>query len=185
MFHAALGDAYERLHPALQDLHRVAGSRVFRGHSQVRRGSGVLASLVCALFSFPKPSEHVDVTVRMERHGEAERWTRVFGGSVFHSVLRAGRPRGSGVVWERFGPFAFAIGLVVSADGTRLEYPVQRGVLLGCIPIPKPLLPVSQTAESVDERGRPRFDMSVSIPLVGFVVGYRGTLAPALPLQGS
>ena len=40
------------------------------------------------------------------------------------------------------------------------------------------LAPKSQTAEFVDEDGRFRFDVAISVPLVGPVVRYRGWLAP-------
>lgn len=45
-------------------------------------------------------------------------------------------------------------------------------------PVPRMLLPVSETAESVDAEGRVTFDVAVSLPWLGRIVRYRGWLAP-------
>ena len=60
-----------------------------------------------------------------------------------------------------------------------LHYPIVAGRLLGVIPLPRPLLPISDTREYVDGDGRACFDVSVTHPLAGFIVRYSGWLLPA------
>ena len=125
---------------------------------------------------FPPPSNDVAVRVTMQVTSEGERWTRTFGDKRFRSLLSRKRKAGKGVIHERFGLLTFEIALNIS-DG-RLNYPVCKGWCLG-IPLPAFLLPKSETAEFVDEHGRVSFDVSVSLPIAGHVVRYRGWLEPA------
>jgi Domain of unknown function (DUF4166) len=77
------------------------------------------------------------------------------------------------VVWERFGPLSVEI--VLRPDDHGLEYPVRRGRAFG-MPLPRFVMPTSETRESVDETGVVRFDVSVSLPRGGLVVRYAGSL---------
>ena len=53
------------------------------------------------------------------------------------------------------------------------------------VPIPRVLLPRSDTRESVDDLGRATFDVGLSLPVVGAVVRYRGWLVPGdHPISG-
>ena len=126
---------------------------------------------------FPPAGRDVPVTVAMQRldgPGPArEVWLRDFGGHRFRSYLRA--RRGGGVT-ERFGPLRFDIGLRLA--GGRLCYPVTGWRCLG-VPMPRALMPRSDTFEYVDGQGRACFDVAISLPLAGLVVGYRGWLLPA------
>lgn len=58
-----------------------------------------------------------------------------------------------------------------------LRYPVRRGTVLG-LPLPRRLLPRSDSLESADARGA-RFDVAVSLPGLGLVIRYVGHLRPA------
>jgi len=111
----------------------------------------------------------------MERCGPTERWTRRFGASTFLSTLRARNGR----MTERFGPFTFTLGLEVKGDS--LIFPVISG-RLGPIPLPRVILPRSDAVETVEETPkdpRARFDVALSLPLVGALVRYQGWLMPA------
>ena len=81
---------------------------------------------------------------------------------------------------ERFGPLSFDIAL--KAEEGRLTYPVVAGRCAG-LPLPRVLLPVSDTAESVDAKGRVTFDVAVSLPWFGRIVRYRGWLVPDDAMQ--
>nr|WP_255563960.1 DUF4166 domain-containing protein [Hyphomonas sediminis] len=112
----------------------------------------------------------------MRRTSDGETWTRAFGPRRFRSHLRrvAGDP--PGMVRERFGAMAFSIPL--SLENGRLAFPVTGGRVAG-IPLPRFLLPVSETHESVDKDGACRFDVSIRLPMIGLVAHYRGWLKPA------
>ena len=45
-------------------------------------------------------------------------------------------------------------------------------------------MPKSETFEEVGKDGRFRFDVSISLPLIGLLVRYRGWLEPASSAQG-
>jgi hypothetical protein len=170
LFAQALGASFAELPPAVQGLHAVMDQRRWAGQAKVTRGAGILARIVAAVMRFPPASANTPLTVTMARHGDAERWTRNFGGRRFHSTLRL---RG-GQMAERFGILRFAIGLHV--QDARLHYPVTAGWCLG-VPVPRALLPISNTVEA-EQASRATFDVALSLPLVGLIVRYQGWLKP-------
>ena len=175
LFAQALGAGFDGLPPEVQALHRVMDARRWRGEGAVTRGRGMLARIVAGVMRFPAAVDKVPVEVVMQRVGDSERWTRVFGTRRFHSVLRWR----DGVMTERFGALRFAIGLRVQ-DGV-LHYPVVAGWAFG-VPIPRALLPISAATEMAGEvagDGAARFDVALSLPWVGLIVRYRGWLKPA------
>lgn len=172
LFENAIGKEWPLLPAPLRDLHQLADCRRWTGRASITRGRTPLARLAAWLMRFPKAAPDIPVTVTMTRTGATETWVRDFGGQRFRSYLRPA-PHG---VTERFGPLTFQIGLTVQ-DGT-LAYPVTRGWCLG-IPMPRALLPISETVEAVDPEGRPTFDVALSHPLTGPIIRYRGWLLPA------
>lgn len=173
LFSYVLGDDFKRLPDALQDLHSVSGEHVWRGRVQIDRGQGWLSRLAGWIARFPPADADLPVEVRMEKVGETEVWQRQFGTHGLRSTLRVASRDGRPLMTEQFGLFRFELGLRVE-DG-RLHYPVERGSFLG-IPMPRFLLPVSRSFEHVDDQGRACFDVSVSVPLAGFVAHYQGWL---------
>ncbi|PWR20548.1 SDR family oxidoreductase [Zavarzinia compransoris] len=171
LFRQALGEAFDRLPPVLRDLHTVIAERRWCGRAQVERGTGLLSRLAARLLGLPPAAADVAVEVLMTRRGDHEIWRRDFGGKRFRSVLGPGRP-----VVERFGLLRFTLNLL-AGDGA-LHFPVGAGRVLG-LPLPRALLPVSETAETVDDQGRACFDVAIRLPLAGFVIRYRGWLRPA------
>lgn len=171
LFAEALGPAFDRLPPVLQDLHRVIDRRRWRGRASVERGPGLLSRLLGGLLRLPPAAPDVAVEVLMTRQGKGEIWRRDFGGRQFRSILRPGHS-----VSEGFGPLRFTLGL--RPEGEALLFPVTAGRLLG-LPLPRRLLPVSTTAETVDDRGRACFDVAIRMPLAGEIIRYRGWLVPA------
>lgn len=170
VFQAALGKRFAELPAVVQDLHCVLYRRHWKGRAQVTRGRGLLARLICRIVGFPAAGQGVAVTVSMHRNGPIETWVRDFDGKQFRSVLTIGQ---AGTVWERFGPFNFEIGLKVS--GGRLTYPVRRARLFG-LPWPMALTPTSETFEEVDADGHARFDVAISLPIIGRLIHYQGWL---------
>lgn len=180
LFKGILGDAWLRLPKEVRALHEVAGSRSWNGAAKVIRSRNLVSQTVAWLFGFPPEAEDTPVFVTMRQDGREEVWTRDFSGHRFLSHLRAD-PRRPGRMWERFGPFRFAIDLKVDEAG--LSYPVRSGRFLG-FPIPRVLLPKSNTHEAVDDRGRVTFDVALSMPVFGPVVRYQGWLVADQPIMG-
>jgi hypothetical protein len=176
VFAKALGQGFARLPRALQDLHTLADMRTWSGRSEVIRSSGFLSRLAGAIVGFPPSGRDVPVTVTMHKTERGEVWTRQFGASRFRSHLAHAGSNGSGRMMERFGLLNFELAL--SVENGKLHFPVSGGACLG-VPIPSILLPKSDTFEFSDSQGRACFDVSISLPLAGHVVTYRGWLTPA------
>lgn len=174
LYRKILGSAFATLPPRLQELHGTTTVRRWKGHAEVRRGSGIMARIVGAIFGFPKAASKVPVTVILSPEEGAERWSRNFDGKVFSSVQSRGTGRNEGLLMERFGVASFALAIVVK-DG-RLGLVPHRWSLLG-IPMPRFLLPTGLSFET-EESGEFCFDVEISAPLVGLIVAYKGTLRP-------
>jgi hypothetical protein len=181
LYRAILGSAFTALPSSLQELHGSAASRQWRGSAEVRRGRGLGAALAAAIVGFPKAAAEVPVTVTFTRENGAERWVRNFDGKSFTSVQYAGKGKNRHLLVERFGPAAFALALVV--EGGRLHLVPRRWSFLG-IPMPGFLLPTGQSFET-ERDGRFCFDVEISMPFVGLIVGYRGSLQPIAPTEVS
>ena len=92
-------------------------------------------------------------------------------GRRFVSCLSAGGPKGSGRVFERFGPVCVEMKHTI-VNG-RLLYPVRRGTILG-LPLPDVVLPRSgQAHECVDELGThaSTCQSACRLPDLSFVTG--------------
>jgi hypothetical protein len=110
--------------------------------------------------------------VQLTKDGDGERWVRTSGESTFSSIQVPGRGRSEWLVRERFGPVSVDMALVV--DGQTLHYVVRRWAFFG-ISLPLFLGPRSTAVESAKE-GKFRFDVTISHPLTGLIVQYRGLL---------
>lgn len=177
LFETALAEDFAALPAALRDLHDVLDTRLFEGRASVERGTGVLSRLLARVMGFPPASADVAVSVEMVRGSAGETWQRRFGASRFRSTLSRRAGAGRGEVWERFGVLSFLIAL--ERDGGDLHYPVRALRVFGVVPLPRFLMPVSETREYVDDAGRACFDVAISHPLAGFIVRYRGWLEAA------
>lgn len=177
LFETALAGDYRALPAAIRDLHDVLDTRIFEGRASVERGTSVMSRLLAWTMGFPPANPDVAVCVEMVRGPAGETWQRRFGAAQFRSALSRRQGAGHGEIWERFGLLSFLIGL--ERRGEELHYPVRAVRLFGVVPLPRFLMPVSQTREYADDAGRANFDVAISHPLAGFIVRYRGWLVSA------
>ncbi|CAN7208307.1 SDR family NAD(P)-dependent oxidoreductase [Agrobacterium tumefaciens] len=174
LFRQLLGPAFDDLPPRLRELHDSKDPRQWSGVAEIRRGQGMLASMISALVGFPQAGKQIPVSVTFTPEKGKERWTRNFGGRRFSSTQSAGLGKDQYLLAERFGVVTVALALVL--DGGRLALIPRRWHLLG-VPLPGFLLPKGQSFES-EENGRFHFDVEISLPFIGLVVAYKGTLEP-------
>jgi hypothetical protein len=156
----------------IRDMHDGTGVWVARGRADIERGRGPLAGIAAWINRFPPAGRDVPIEVRFSSKDGRETWTRDFNGRRFASVQHEGRGRGAGLIWERFGPIAFGIAMIVG-DG-RLRLDVRRWTVFG-IPLPGLLRPRGNTFESA-EGGRFHFHVEIGFPWTGLIVRYRGWL---------
>lgn len=178
IFPRVIGPAFATLPDAVRATHQTTGATCWQGQASVTRGKSWWSRLLATLFRFPPASNDTEVEVIKTATATGEIWTRRFGARSFRSQLTA---TANGMT-ERFGPFTFRLGLTVQ-DGA-LHYPVTGG-RLGPVPLPRWLLPGSDTREFAED-GRFHFDVRLLAPITsGLMVHYRGTLSPAAPKDPS
>ncbi|EJC79902.1 saccharopine dehydrogenase-like oxidoreductase [Rhizobium leguminosarum bv. trifolii WSM2297] len=175
LYQRVLGSAFERLPPAIAELHSVGqagGARLASGRARTERGGGLLARLIAGIIGFPPAGEDVPVAVRFAADGETEIWTRNFGGKTFRSLQLEGKGRDRHLLAEVFGPFRVLLALV--PDGEKLRLKV-RGWRFCGLPLPLFLAPGGDTYEE-ERDGRFHFHVEIGGRLTGLVVRYTGWL---------
>ncbi len=175
LFEHTLGSAWHGLPAQIRVVH--SGAPVLRaaGRARVLRGSNPLTWAIGGVFGFPPAADDVAVEVEITAQGQRETWERRFGRARFASELSPGSGLSDRLVHERFGPFSFAMALVVDDD--RLRYVIRRWSFAG-VSMPRFLGPYGETFETVDEAGRFVFNVDIKLPLLGRLVSYRGYLVP-------
>jgi len=168
--------AFSALPEPLRAFHGPSGHPVWHGRARAENGTSPIVRLLRWIIGLPKAEDDMPVTVSVDRvtsGGDlAEVWTRNFGGSRFSSRLELDR---QGRLHERFGPVTFQ--LDVAALQGRLSLPVVSARFCG-IALPGVLLPRSEAFEQIDDEGRFRFDVKLTLPLFGLLVRYTGWLVP-------
>jgi len=172
LYRRFLGSAWEKLAEAIRAMHDGSGVWIARGRADIERGRGPLARIAAWINRFPPSGRDVPVTVRFEAKDGRETWTRDFAGRKFSSVQYEGRGRGAGLIWERFGPVAFGMAMLV--DDGRMRLDVRRWTLFG-VPLPGFLRPRGNTFESAED-GRFHFHVEIGFAWTGLIVRYRGWL---------
>jgi hypothetical protein len=173
LFHALLGDAWDRLPLPIRRLHSPASVSIYSGRCAVTRGTNFLARMVAGVAGFPTAGQDQPITVQFCRTQSGERWVRTVAHRTFASSQSRPTGRSEGLLRERFGPVAVDMALRVESSG--LKYVVRRWLLLG-IPLPLWLGPRTAAIESVDGEGRFNFDITLWHPFMGLLVRYAGWL---------
>jgi hypothetical protein len=178
MERAVGADQYRTLPLALRAFHGADAPPVWSGCAEIEQGRGLITRLIGAIVGLPKGGSDIPVTVSVDHEVDGSRltetWTRNFGGQRFVSVLSATE---ANVATERFGPLTFNLGLVVQDHD--IHFPV-TGWRIGPLRLPAFLAPRSEAREYVDDQGRFRFDVRMSLPLFGLLAHYRGWLKPGV-----
>jgi saccharopine dehydrogenase-like NADP-dependent oxidoreductase len=175
-------EAYATLPPALRAFHGPDAPPVWSGQAEIEAGQGLAPRLIARVIGLPRSGSDIPVTVSVDRAIEGDRlsetWTRNFGGTRFCSTMSCAV---RGQATECFGPIIFDLGL--AAQNGRILFPV-TGWRIGPLRLPAVLAPRSAAHEAVDERGRFRFDVRMSLPLFGLLAHYRGWLQPQVAAAG-
>ena len=167
LYRRIMGDAFDRLPPAVQAMHMVIGDAGAEGVADVSSG-GPVARLIARLFGLPAAGRSVPLHLRMQEEEGVETWTRTFGKSSFASRLSQ---RGQLLV-ERFGLLRFGMALAPEPSG--LSMPLRRW-WIGPVPMPLRLAPRIRGFEEARTDGF-HFDVEIRLLLVGLLTRYRGRL---------
>lgn len=177
VYEKVMGDAYQRLAPAVIEHHRAKPDRNYAGRCKVTRGRNPLSHIVSAIIGFPASGNDlpVTVTVTVTPDSDGEIWTRKFGDQIFESHHSLAQGRWSRHVTERFGPIA--IHMATLEDEGRLRIETRGWSLLG-IPLPNILKPGGEVYETQNEQGQFVFYVDIKAPLFGRLCKYEGWLEP-------
>ena len=170
LFQRILGSEFEQLPEPIRSLHAVTTLTLAEGRCTVTRGGNVLARLLARLLSLPPDCRDGKIQLVMRRRGELEVWVRTIAGRRFVSTLRQSGP---GQVTERIGPVDFDFALRPGATELAMSL---RAVRVFGLSLPQRLWPRITARETVAD-GRFRFDIVTSLPGIGQIVAYSGTLA--------
>lgn len=176
VYKAVLGDAYERLSPAIQDLHRTGAGRHFSGMCNVTRGRNPLSHIVAMIMGFPKSGENIAVSVTVKPDETGEHWTRDFGGKIFSSHHSQGTGRWSRHVTEKFGPIAIHMAILEEFGNLWIE---TTGWSIFGLALPRVLKPGGDVYETQDALGRFQFHVDLTTPFFGRLCKYEGWLIDA------
>ncbi|SFG38586.1 protein of unknown function [Novosphingobium sp. CF614] len=168
LFRRLLGQDIEALAPTLRQAHDATETQRWTGTAVVTRSRNPIAILLCLMLKLPAPGTNIPVTVVFERRRDGERWRRTFAGRSYHSDFISK----SGLIVERMGPTTNIFCLSIKEG--KLCFSLIGFRFLG-IPLPAWLRPRCPAIER-EEAGRFVFDVPVSIPWLGFVIRYTGSM---------
>jgi hypothetical protein len=168
LYRSLLGKVLDTLPAPVKTFHEEGGT--WAGTANIRRGKHPLAHLVARQTGFPPAGENVAVTVTVKQTEKAEIWTRDFGGHVLSSRQEIV----DNTLVETFGQTRVTLDLKATHD--RLSITPIKWTVLG-LPMPNFLLPRGETFEAADGE-RFLFNVTITAPIIGLIVAYRGTLEP-------
>jgi hypothetical protein len=171
LYKRILSEAWDTLPPPIAKIHVSAKAE---GMAIVERGKNPLARLIAVLFGFPKAGQNVPVRVEFRQERGGELWERDFAGSKFSTFQWEGKGFYDKLLMEKFGPFTFAMALVLEQG--KLKLIPRHWNFLG-ISMPLILAPFGETFEYV-ENDTFHFSVEMKHIFTGLIVRYQGWLKP-------
>lgn len=164
---------FETMPPAVRAAHTPEPARDLTGEVDVDGAENPFGQAIAWAAGFPGAGRAVPASVTIEREGNGEIWVRRFGTKTFASHMSETSPA---KLAERFGAITFDLKATADERGFSLAV---LGARLGELPLPRFLTPRTEARAYADENGRYRFDVTISMPVIGRLVRYRGWLTPS------
>ena len=174
LYEAVMGARFQRLAPALQRFHRLAGAHVLEGVVETDPPATALGRALARGLGSPRHAASGPIRFELDAAPTVESWTRHFPARTMRSRLRLV----DGRIVERLG-LARLVFALDEVDG-RLHMRLERMHFAGfaCPAWLRPRI----VAEETGEGDRLHFRIEAAVILIGRVVGYRGWLrVPAAP----
>jgi len=175
LYRRLLGDRFDILPAPIRRMHDRPGAMIAKGSCEVSWGKSWIGRLAMRLLRMPRPGRDLPLEVRFFPECGGERWERHFPGTTFRTVLRPGEGRHRGLFRERMGAVVGTVRL--RADAAGLDYEVLETRLLGI------RIPLRSSARETAENGVFAFSVELSLPGLGRLIRYAGTLAA--PVEAS
>lgn len=168
-----MGPHYDQLAPSIQRFHRLSGQHELHGHVQTAAPESTLAQGLARLLGTPLQETAGPIHFTLNASPQIEVWTRHFPTHTMTSTLSLRGPQ----VEEHLGPARLRFDLAES--GGSLTMTLQHLRFFG-LPCPRWLMPRIVAQESGDGTTL-HFHVEASLPLIGVVASYRGSLT--VPLE--
>lgn len=178
LYPQVLGSSWNELDESVQWLH--GQGRIVRatGTFRVCHGSNRLLRFLARLARLPAAGEAVDLQLIITPLNQGEEWRRTFAGRLLVSTQWK---QAAALLAERMGPLEMQFRLEVVRGG--LHYRTKRVTLcLGPLRVPLPywLAPcVTAWERPSGARERTHVDVEATLPLVGLLIAYEGTVTRA------
>ncbi|MCO7224125.1 DUF4166 domain-containing protein [Pleionea sp. CnH1-48] len=160
-----LGESFHQLSPLVRQVH--IGKQCIKGNVKVERGN-LVARLICNLFGFPKANDNVVLSVDCCHSGDGIEWFRNFDGHIMRSHFIAKED----FLVEKLGPLDLHF-RAEEEEGT-LKYRFFK-TKFWRIPLPGFLSPNIYAVE-FESNEVYQFKVKVSMPFVGLILAYGGSM---------
>ena len=178
LYRRILGNDFDRLPAELRGMHDISVASVAEGAAEITRGTSIFSRLIGWISGLPEAGSDVPAEVRFTPDDRVEHWRRTFGSASFQTRLTASSDRAGHLV-ERLGPMRFLLGIPVEEEGLSM---VLNGMWVFGLSVPRLLWPRVRATERVAD-GLFAFDVTISAPLAGLIIRYRGRLQPPRPVE--
>lgn len=174
LYPRVLGSSWQQLAEPVRVAHTTSPSVHARARLRIEHGRGPLARLLARLLRLPRASDSSNVELVVTAEGDGERWRRTFEDRRFDTRQYQA---GECVVAERIGIIEFEFQLDVAGGG--LVFRQRRAsFVFGSIRLPLPAVSAPRVDAREDAVGdrRLRIYVRVTVPMLGPVLTYEGTV---------
>jgi len=170
-----VGNAWAELDASVRHWHDATRQVQGTGLFTVRQGQGVLARFLARVLRLPTAGEALATRLVIVRHAWGETWSRMFAGKALMTVQYQ---RGAALLAERLGGLEFRFRLCVIEHVLEFWHTGTAGVLGPMrVPLPRWLSPRITAREWAGlEAGSLQVAVRISLPFIGLLMAYEGTL---------
>lgn len=176
MYESLMGASFHRLSAPVQAFHRLTGSHVLQGWVQTEAPQTFVARLLARCLGAPLLASAGVICLELVAHPDQEVWIRHFPANTMISRMRLGH----NALTERLGPICLHFCLEEVNGRLVMRLTKLTFLILTC---PRWAMP-DIIAEEDGYADQMRFNVRVSLPLIGQIAGYSGYLVVDLGNTG-
>ena len=173
IYRQCLTHRFDSLSKPLQVFHSIQNKLSFHGNCNVVGSTSILAKLIRLFFQFPEPADNVQLIFELDANSKIETWKRNFIKNGKNLIMISTQEIHENSLCEKLGPIDVYFDIEVLKNGDLSLKTLS--VTLFQISIPTILIPIIKGIESADEN-KLYFDVSVTLPFIGLLFGYKGHL---------
>ena len=176
LYRRVLGADFDLMPAPVRAVHDFTGRYVGEGTATVERGN-VIARSIAALLGMPQAGRDRPVRIVIDATKKGELLSRFYPDCTLRTLQSCETRKGQVLLGEKFGPFRLLIALTGHERGC--DFQLVRWTL-GPVPLPMALAPRLVANERL-HKGKHRFLVRISLPLIGLLLGYEGDVETLTP----